>query len=362
MRRVLISTLAVLALAAPTLVRPAYADTHSQAQPPRQKAGQPPYPASRLLSGIAWDKSTYGNAGAGGDIWSNTTGPGGVVYAAWGDGAIGCPGKVSYGLAKLTGGPSTHLQLVSCGPPGFGKGKLSSLLAIGTTLYAVANVQDKPWPDNSIGIWRSADGGKTWQRSSWTFNGTDLRPNSFANFGAGYAGSRDSYVYLTAIAPTSSAKSFYLLRAPKDQLANKAAYQYFSGTPTSPAWSASRSGAVPVFTDANGVSGASIVYDAAIHRYVLTLGHGSDAGNLGIFEAPEPWGPWSTVAYEDRWLGINSGEYLGVRMPSAWISGGGLTVWAVFGCYGCGQPFDDHYNLIRGTFQTVARKASAVAP
>ena len=42
----------------------------------------------------------------------------------------------------------------------------------------------------------------------------DLRPNSFANFGAGYAGSRDGYVYLTAIAPTSSAKSFYLLRAP----------------------------------------------------------------------------------------------------------------------------------------------------
>jgi hypothetical protein len=128
----------------------------------------------------------------------------------------------------------------------------------------------------------------------------------------------------TAIAPTSSAKSFYLLRAPKDQLANKAAYQYFSGAPTSPAWSASRSGAVPVFTDVNGVSGASIVYDAAIHRYVLTLGHGSDAGNLGIFEAPEPWGPWSTVAYEDRWLGINSGEYLGVRTPSAWISGDGL--------------------------------------
>ena len=35
------------------------------------------------------------------------------VYAAWGDGAIGCPGKVSYGLAKLTGGPGAR----TCGPP-----------------------------------------------------------------------------------------------------------------------------------------------------------------------------------------------------------------------------------------------------
>jgi hypothetical protein len=103
------------------------------------------------------------------------------------------------------------------------------------------------------------------------------------------------------------------------------------------------------------VSGAAIVYDAGLRRYILTAGHGGDAGNLGVFEAAEPWGSWSTVDYEDRWLGINSGEYLGVRLPMAWMSGDGKTVWAVWGCYNCGEPFHDRYNLIKGTFQTVTR-------
>jgi hypothetical protein len=55
---------------------------------------------------------------------------------------------VSYGVAKLTGGPTANLQTVGCGPVGPNKGKLSSMLAIGNTLYGVVNIQDKPWPQN----------------------------------------------------------------------------------------------------------------------------------------------------------------------------------------------------------------------
>src|SRR5689334_6899539 len=93
--------LAVLALATFTLVRPtatAARTRHHHSGHQTSGAGAP-YPASHLLSGINWDKSTYRNAGAGGDMWSTTTAPGGVVYTAWGDGVIGCPGKVSYGVA-----------------------------------------------------------------------------------------------------------------------------------------------------------------------------------------------------------------------------------------------------------------------
>ena len=117
-----------------------------------------------------------------------------------------------------------------------------------------------------------------------------------------------------------------------------------------------------MFTDGNGIRGATITYDAGLGRYILTIGHGNDAGNLGIFEAAEPWGSWSTVDYEGRWLGINSGEYLGVRPPTGWMSPDGKTVWMVWGCYGCGQPFDDHYNLIKGTFQKAAANSGAAAP
>src|SRR4051812_8276454 len=33
---------------------------------------------------------------------------------------------------------------------------------------------------------------------------------------------------------------------------------------------------------------------------------GRDGGRFGLFEGPEPWGPWATVDYQDDWLGILS--------------------------------------------------------
>jgi hypothetical protein len=99
-----------------------------------------------------------------------------------------------------------------------------------------------------------------------------------------------------------------------------------------------------------------MVYDRALGRYLLSLGHGAEAGHLGLFEGPEPWGPWATVEYEDRWLGIGGGGYLGVQFPSAWLSADGRTLWAVFSCYGdgCGR-YQDRYNLISGTLRVSAR-------
>src|SRR4051794_36004339 len=317
MRHLPVLTTAALALSAITVMQPSSAGAGSAA---------PPYPHSQLLSGIAWDRSTYRNAGKGGDIWSNTTAPGGVVYTAWSDGVIGCPALVSFGVAELVDGPTTDLRTVGCGPRGYGKGKFTSMLSIGSTLYAAVNVQDRLWPKNSVAIWHSVDGGRSWLKPSWTFSGPDLRPNSFVNFGAGYTGARDNYVYLAAINTSDNSEAFYLLRVLQNQLSDKAAYQYFSGTASAPAWSPNRTAATPVFTDGNGIRGATITYDAGLGRYILTIGHGNDAGNLGIFEAAEPWGSWSTVDYEGRWLGINSGEYLGVRPPTGWMSPDGKTV------------------------------------
>ena len=48
---------------------------------------------------------------------------------------------------------------------------------------------------------------------------------------------------------------------------------------------------------------------------------------FSIYEAPEPWGPWSTVFYTENW-DTDPGEVQ--HIPSKWISGDGNTIYLVF--------------------------------
>ena len=178
-----------------------------------------PYPRSGSVAGIAWDESSYRSDGDGGDLWPVTATADGKLYTAWGDGAVRCGAKVSYGVATTQGGPNANLQGAGCGPLGQGEGKIGSLLAVGDTLYAVVNLQDRPWPGPGFQVWRSADRGRSWQRPAWRFPGDPdaLRPMNFVNFGAGDAGAPDNYAYMTAqkAVPDAAQRSAYLMRAPR---------------------------------------------------------------------------------------------------------------------------------------------------
>src|SRR4051795_8900349 len=80
-----------------------------------------PYPPSTVITGVDWDRSSYRSAGDGGDIWATASASDGKVYAAWGDGKVTCPDKVSYGVAILPSAPGATLRGGSCGPNGSGK-------------------------------------------------------------------------------------------------------------------------------------------------------------------------------------------------------------------------------------------------
>ena len=56
---------------------------------------------------------------------------------------------------------------------------------------------------------------------------------------------------------------------------------------------------VPVFEDPEGVGWCmSAYYHPSLKRIILTTQHtGNASGLLGIFDAPTPWGPWTTVKY-----------------------------------------------------------------
>jgi hypothetical protein len=108
------------------------------------------------------------------------------------------------------------------------------------------------------------------------------------------------------------------------------------------------------------VDGPQIVYDAGIGRYLLTVAHGGgndDGGRIGVFEAAAPCGSWRTVAYEERWLGIRGGAYLGIELPTRWMTDHGRTLWAVFSCYGrhdCGR-YHDRLNIMQATLHLRGR-------
>ena len=76
-----------------------------------------------------------------------------------------------------------------------------------------------------------------------------------------------------------------------------------------------------------------LTYNAGLSRYLLVSAHGDGAGSthtpaLGVFDAPEPWGPWTTVYYADEWS--SDGWMIHHKFPTTWISADGCTLWLAF--------------------------------
>ena len=79
---------------------------------------------------------------------------------------------------------------------------------------------------------------------------------------------------------------------------------------------------------------------------------GGDArfsGGFGIFDAPEPWGPWTTVFYTEAW-DVGPGE--SSSLPTKWMSADGQTVYLVF-------SGDDNFSVRKGTLRLDKREASS---
>jgi hypothetical protein len=139
-------------------------------------------------------------------------------------------------------------------------------------------------------------------------------------------------------------------------------FQWFTGTAGSPSWGAQGDHSVrtPVFTDANGVGwNLSVSYNIGLERYILITEHTeSQAGEMGIFDAPNPWGPWTTVEYytgaSDFHDAIGVGGDTGQaaffwNFSQKWTNGVNFTLFWTGGRTN-GSPGDDSFNLIEGTF------------
>ena len=82
----------------------------------------------------------------------------------------------------------------------------------------------------------------------------------------------------------------------------------------------------PVFEYKGHCQRVDAVYHPATRRHLLVVGYGHDGG-WGIYDAPKPWGPWSTVFHTEYW---GLGETHGYRIPTKWIAPDGHDLALVF--------------------------------
>lgn len=341
-----------------------------------------PYGPSPVIKDVAWHfkhlirlANTPGKGGS--DIWPTTWGPDGSIYTSWGDGggfrgASDNTGRVSLGFGRIIGSPPRVKGVDVWGYyPKYAKhpatfcGKSDSILSVDGILYAwvgswynpsrldFVHCAQNPSPPQYRLAW-SRDLGATWTLSRWKVEeppGRMKLSGSFLNFGENYAGARDRYVYeYTTIA--KGGYRTYLFRILPANLEKDprtpGVYQYYAGP--GPAWSADRAKARPVFVDPNDRHITHVVYDPGLRRYIASV-QGRSVGQTGLFDAPQPWGPWTTIAYYQNWGGFGDREALGVDFPAKWISRDGKTLWAVF-AGGRITPRDDKldsFNLVKLT-------------
>jgi hypothetical protein len=367
--------------------------------------GDPAYCPSSVIKSMTWNWSAGFNQQNSSDLWAQTWGSDGNDYGFFGDG-LGFFGtaKTSFGIGTLTGsaGPISQSNAMNVYGGGNGlypasiTGKATALLAVGSDYYAIGSVWQPSDPPNNgwgapdhVEIEFSPGNPYSWQSNytAWSFCAAGLNPAGFCpvsllQYGPGYASARDSYVYLYGMPAqnffgngTPGPAYTYLFRVPTDQILTQAAYQTFAGVDNTgnPTWSSTWSDMQPVFTDPGprpmGISG--VVYNSALGRFIAE-GQGGYVNQAVFYDAPNPWGPWTSIGYYNSnpdntggWgnLGTTSfafgqnGDSLGINFINKWSSA--TTMWAVFSSNGlastgaslpslAGQSMDS-FNLVSVT-------------
>ena len=304
------------------------------------RKGGAPYPASRVIKGIEWAAAkTIVRKASGSDNWPITWADDDNQYTAYGDGWGFEPKtkkKLSLGIVKISGSPpdfrGINVRTESGEQVGDGaKGaKASGMLCVDGVLYMlVRNV------GNSQIAW-SADHGKTWTWCDWKFRISFGCP-TFLNFGKNYGGARDEFVYIYSPDRDSAYKPadrMVMARVRKDRIIEQGGYEFFKGldSKSHPVWTKDIRERGAVFINPGKCYRSGISYNAGLKRYLwCQTVYGSEdmrlKGGLGIFDGPEPWGPWSTVYYTEKW-DVGPGETS--SFPAKWMSNDGRTCYLLF--------------------------------
>jgi CubicO group peptidase (beta-lactamase class C family) len=319
-----------------------------------RKASHPPSP---VIQKIGWaSEDSIVRRARGSDTWPLTWGDDDALYTAFGDGQGFdplVPGKLSLGFARVVGPPQefTGINIRSATGERKGEGasgqKASGMLMVAGVLYMwVRNAA------NSQLAW-SSDHARTWTWCGWRFE-TSFGCPTFLNFGKDYDGARDGYVYICSPDGDSAyraADRMVLARVPKDRIMERGAYEFFKDFKERgvPLWSKHIADRGAVFSDPGRCYRSSMSYNVGLKRYLwcqtLAGGDARFRGGFVIYDAPDPWGPWTTAYFTDAW-DVGPGETC--SLPTKWMSADGKTVYLVF-------SGDDCFSVRRADLTVIER-------
>jgi hypothetical protein len=334
------------------------------------------YPPSQVITGITFEFATLVEYAPGSDNWVITWADDGHQYTSWGDGGgfggDNNDGRVSMGVARVEGDRDGYAGFNVWGGknpenPATFAGKSYGILSVGTTLYmwrcgsgsnaSAFEIQD---------LYRSSDHAATWTATGVDYRKSDFSGNdgffalTFLQFGQAYTQSRDDHVYVYA--PENQDNQWNvqkpgaisLIRVLKEQLEDRASYEYFAGLDgnDNPSWTSNVDERQPVFEDAaNGVMRTSVSHNQGLGRYLLITQQvdrfENSNGHIGIYDAPEPWGPWTTVLFQNAWdAGLQTGsKTVYWNFSNKWLSPDGKSFVMVYTGQGA-----DNWGTVEGTF------------
>jgi len=334
------------------------------------RAPTPPFPPSKLIRRAVFAKPRPHKGD--GDMWPITWAADGFLYGGAGDNS-GSPMNF-WRIHGEDGGPwAFHLELVDNMPidpkawcqrprvdPARGV-KPASLLGMDGMLYFAVelhNYGENPAFNRQCNvssfIITTRDWGKTWDREATPpdfFTGRLASPH-FIQFGRDYAGARDGFIYAHFPAGRDG-KSYWcnadfllLGRVLQGRLLARDAWEFHAGTDASgnPLWTRDGEGAAPVFEYPLMTGEDHCSWNPGLRRYLLGNFSFMDGktleprpyhqcwpesvapSQLTLFEAPEPWGPWSLFHRDDDWGTV--GDYQ-PSFPVKWMSADGKRMYMV---------------------------------
>lgn len=311
--------------------------------------------------------STYQVSGGNGDLWPSCWASDGNLYTANGDGDNFSKKSYSMAVGKLTGTPPNLSGSFVAGDVGHNYAgspytdKPTGMLCINGAIYlAYQNLNENTFEDApAANIIESTNFGSTWSANpSAPMFGTPGNSSSptaykfttifFLDFGQNSDNAIDSYVYVYGLDNNwRDQTAMYLARVPSNSILSRSSWQFYTGmSGSTPTWSSDITQKVAVLTDQRSlyhtmftndsglrcpenqvvIAQGGVTYDKPLNRYLFTSW---GCATHELYEAPQPWGPWSHVISKDfgpLLSNPNSGQY-GTSIPSKFISTDGKTLY-----------------------------------
>ncbi|MCL2352282.1 MAG: DUF4185 domain-containing protein [Firmicutes bacterium] len=303
-------------------------------------------PQSVYIKSFEWpgERLPYPEADVKGDTYPMTWAADGEIYASAGDPGWG-ESVSGLDVEKFTGGPTDYRitkyndmnDYTGWGGAG---AKPSGMICVDGMLYlAFQNFLGCGRPVQSVKSQTGSDAHIVCCDPKWNawkpsfkaitepmFPGSRFGGPAFVNFGKDNENARDGYVYAVSGDQWDNGSNVRLGRVPKERICDRGYWEFVSAFDKNgfPAWNRSLDEAIPILSIHRFVGLPEMVYVRKLNRYLFLTWRlhedfsPTDGTDLLILEAPEPWGPFSLVYFEEYWEGKEFNPYC-PRVPLKWI-------------------------------------------